>query len=118
MKRRSTVGLMLLMAAAASPAADINDPDAVVHLRAVHNALGNASQAITACANAGGDRSDGYCQQQDRVHEMHSAVRKRVNAHPEIGKHSTVRFRNADGEVIHQNIPALILQAENPRTCP
>lgn len=114
---RLTVYLMLFASIAPSQAAEVDDPDTVAHLRAIHETLGTASQAITACVNEGGDRRECLCGNQNLVREFHATVKTLVSKHPEIAEQDTVRFKDVDGSWVSQNIPALIRQAENPPSC-
>ena len=109
--------LALIGAIAHADATEISDPDTVTYLRAVHNALGTASQAISACASDGGDRQECLCKYEDLVSSFHATVTKLLREHPEVAEYATVNFRDESGGTIAQNIPAMIRQVENPPVC-
>lgn len=117
MKFRAILCLTLICAGAYASPTDINDPDTLKYLRAVHDALGTASRTITACANEGGGRQECVCKHQDLVLNFHAAVKALLEKHPEVTEYGTVNFRDTDGGTIAQNIPAMIRQAENPPNC-
>lgn len=108
---------VILATAAQADVTDIDDPATVAQLRAIHQALGNASRAITVCVNDGGDRGECLCGNQDLVRMFHTAVKELVSKHPEITALNTVSFRDTDGDTISQNIPAIVRQAESPPNC-
>ena len=117
MKFGAILCLALISAVAHADSTDVDDPGTLTYLRAVHDALGTASRAITACANDGGDRQECVCKHQDLVLEFHAAIKVLLKEHPEVAEYGTVNFRDTDGGTIAQNIPALIRQAENLPNC-
>ena len=117
MKIAAIVCLALTSAIAHADVTDVDDPDTLTHLRAVHDALGTASRAITACTSHGGDRRECVCKHQDLVLKFHAAVNVLLKEHPEVAEYGTVNFRATDGSTVAQNIPAMIRQVENPPEC-
>ena len=117
MKLGAILCLILIGAGAYANSTDVDDPDTLKYLRAVHEALGTASRAITACANEGGDRQECVCIHQDLVLDFHAAIRALLREHPEVAEYGTINFRDSDGGTVAQNIPAMIRQAENPPNC-
>ena len=118
MKLATVICLALSCVVANAEPTDIDDPDTLTYLRAVHETLGKASREITACAEGGGDRRECLCKHEGLVLEFHAAVNALLKAHPEVRAYSTVNFRDTNGGTIAQNIPALIRQAETPPECP
>ena len=114
----AAICLALICVSSYAGPTDIDDPDTLKYLRDVHDTLGAASRAITACANGGGERRACACEHKDLVEQFHMAIDALLKAHPEVRNYSTVNYRGADGGTIAQNIPALIRQAENPPNCP
>ena len=117
MNFRAIVCLTLISTFAHADPIDIDDPQALTHLRAIHETLGTASQAITACAIDGGDRQECVCKHQDLVLKFHAAIKTLLQEHPEFADYGTVNFTEADGGTIAQNIAAMIRQMENPPEC-
>ena len=117
MRFAAIVCLALIGADALADVTDVDDPDTLTHLRAVHDALGTASRAISACAKHGGDRRECVCKHHDLVLEFHAAVKVLMEHHPEVSEYGTVNFMGTDGSTVAQNIPAMIRQVENPPDC-
>lgn len=117
MRIAAVVCLALFCVSSNAEPTDIEDPDTLKYLQDVHDTLGVASRAITACADGGGNRRACVCQHKDLVQQFHAAIKALLQAHPEVRNYSTVNYRGTDGGTIAQNIPALIRQADNPPNC-
>lgn len=84
MKLGAIICLALVIAVAHPVPTDVDDPGTLTYLRGVHEALGTASRAISACANDGCDRRECICEHQDLVLEFHAAVKVLLTEHPKL----------------------------------